>query len=163
MGDVPHRSRGRVPRAEFFCAPLARWPRCFSAWPHPPPPITAILACSETATGSLRRCGRRSRWPACTRRASTGRLKGLEGASARRARSTRTAGWSTIRQRVGDAWIEPEWIADFGTAARAQGDAAERKAWKDAARKKVQEQTGKEGDVVSIELPVAFPESVSRA
>jgi hypothetical protein len=153
MGDVLHRSRGRVPRAEFFCAPLA---------------LAALFLClAAPAAADYRNprvLGDRYWEPPSLRTTesmaslhptrSTGRLKGLEGRVREEGEVDADRGLVYIRQRVGDAWIEPEWIADFGTAARAQEMRPSARRGRTPSEEG-QEQTGKEGDVVSIELPVA--------
>lgn len=93
---------------------------------------------------------------------SSGRLKGLEGRVREEGEVDADRGLVYIRQRFGEAWIAPEWIADFRTAARALGAEAARQAWLDTVRKKAQERVARDTDVVSIELPVDFPDAVAR-
>ncbi|MFN8176458.1 MAG: cell surface protein SprA [bacterium] len=93
---------------------------------------------------------------------SGGHLKGLEGKVREEADVDPERGLVYIRQRMGDAWVAPEWIADFETAAKIEGAAASRKAWRDAVTKSLQAQRGKESDVVSIQIPVDLPDAVAR-
>lgn len=69
-----------------------------------------------------------------------------------------------VEQLVGDAPVAPAWVEDLPEAARAQGRVAAARSWRDAIRKKATERDAKRAtDVVSIELPVDFPDAVARA
>jgi hypothetical protein len=163
MGEALHRSRGchaarALPRGFLaLLLAVAAWPSAAAAdYRNPrllgdrfwePPSVRA-----EESLVSLRPVR------------SQGRLKGLERIVEEEDVVDPERGLVTVRQTVAGADVAPEWMATLAACARAAGAASARIAWREAIRKKQAEAArAHAADVLSIELPVDFPDAVARA